>query len=126
MFAFLCVQSGKHCGKPVNKTKGGFCEYHIQGELKKLGSGRAQLRGGKLHTAMQKAQVLQAGRLCAQIHMSTDQLMSSTCIWWLPSDAVVILGYHGRGLHCAWYSHSERQVVCLAVNAAGGPKQYNI
>lgn len=44
-------QDGERCKNPVNRTKCAYCNQHVQSELKKVSSGRAQLRGNSLKSA---------------------------------------------------------------------------
>jgi len=45
----------------VNKSQCSYCEYHVQAEKKKLGSGRAQLRGNFLKTSLWNAKTQYSG-----------------------------------------------------------------
>ncbi len=58
----VVVQDGQPCRNAVNKSQCSYCEYHVQAEKKKLGSGRAQLRGNFLKTSLRNATAQYAGK----------------------------------------------------------------
>ena len=52
---WLIWQDGQACKNPVNKSSCAYCEYHVQAELKRMSTTRAQLRGHSLKSALRNS-----------------------------------------------------------------------
>lgn len=63
--AASCLQSGDPCKNLVDKSVCGYCEFHVQSQLKALkAKGRAQLRDSNLQATLRKAEIAYGGELC--------------------------------------------------------------
>ena len=45
------LQDGQNCTMAINKSKCSYCDYHVQGELRRMSTARATLRANNLRTA---------------------------------------------------------------------------